>query len=904
MTQADLNACGCCEGLAVRTPTAIDNRAGLSAIAYRSGKHSSFKQTMLARLSGASALGNLTTRADDDAAIALLDAWATTADVLTFYNERIANEAYLRTATERRSLLELGRLIGYELRPGVAASTVLAFRCEEVQGVPPVRTTIPSGTKVQSVPEPGEQPQLFETIAPIEARGEWNTLRPRQRRPHPISTAMNSITVPGLSTNAKPGDTVLIVEAGGARAIKRVLRVVPDPIPPTTRIPDPTPPTTRIELDSGSPPVPPADPTTPGQTSSIGPHAVLNSTTIQTLLGNVWAQDELGALATTRRWSIDAFATALNQQTSQRTTPTGAGVFLLNQRAALFGYNAPLWTSLSAPLRFGEQIKNSSGQLVNVAAAYPSSWEGRTLATDSGSTSQIFLDTTYPNISSGSWIVLESSAGTKQSYKVQNSVDVGRSAFAISAKVSRLTLDAATNFSQFELRSTAVLAQSERLELADVVDTTVVQHTSIVLDRADLGLQAGRQVVVAGERADLPGVTASEVVTLGAVTLVGGFTRLHFTSALAHSYVRSTATINANVAPATHGESAAEVLGSGDGRQTFQRFALRQPPLTYLSAATASGAASTLEVRVNDVLWHEVPTLFGHGPDERIFTTRTDDEDRTVVQFGDGITGARLPTGVENVRATYRKGLGAGGMVKAEQLSLLMTRPLGVREAINPQPAEHGADGETRDEARLNLPLAMLALDRIVSLQDYEDFARAFTGISKARATWTWDGQRRGVFVTVAGTNGATIAPGSTLHSNLIAAIGKAGDPAVLVQVQSYEPALFKLAAGIKIDPDREDALVLDAVGHALRTAFAFAARHFGQHVLLSEVIALIQHVPGVVAVNVSKLYRSSPVPDAIGATPPPRLVAAAPRSGDNTATAAELLTLDPGPLTELGTLA
>ena len=44
-------------------------------------------------------------------------------DVLTFYQERIANEGYLRTATERRSMLELARAIGYELSPGVAAST-------------------------------------------------------------------------------------------------------------------------------------------------------------------------------------------------------------------------------------------------------------------------------------------------------------------------------------------------------------------------------------------------------------------------------------------------------------------------------------------------------------------------------------------------------------------------------------------------------------------------------------------------------------------------------------------------------------------------------------------------------------------------------------------------------------
>ena len=55
------------------------------------------------------------------------------ADVLTFYQERLANESFLRTASERRSILELARLIGYELHPGVAASGFLAFTLDDAR---------------------------------------------------------------------------------------------------------------------------------------------------------------------------------------------------------------------------------------------------------------------------------------------------------------------------------------------------------------------------------------------------------------------------------------------------------------------------------------------------------------------------------------------------------------------------------------------------------------------------------------------------------------------------------------------------------------------------------------------------------------------------------------------------
>src|SRR5918997_4397185 len=134
-----LDECGCCEGLEVGTPVEVYNLPGLSAIAYRIGTHARFKRSMLARLSDSRlpALRDLNTRDDDDFTVALLDAWATVADVLTFYSERIANESYLRTATERVSLLYLARLIGYELKPGVAAGAHPALGLEKAPGAPP-----------------------------------------------------------------------------------------------------------------------------------------------------------------------------------------------------------------------------------------------------------------------------------------------------------------------------------------------------------------------------------------------------------------------------------------------------------------------------------------------------------------------------------------------------------------------------------------------------------------------------------------------------------------------------------------------------------------------------------------------------------------------------------------------
>ena len=159
---------------------------------------SEFLQTMQARLSSCDfpARERLQTREGSDPSIAMLDAWAAVADVLTFYQERIANEGYLRTATERRSVLELARAIGYELKPGVAASMYLTFTIESAIGAPGV-ATIPLGTQVQSVPPQGQLPQVFETSADFVAYAEWNELRPRLTRPADLAILGEGTSPPG-----------------------------------------------------------------------------------------------------------------------------------------------------------------------------------------------------------------------------------------------------------------------------------------------------------------------------------------------------------------------------------------------------------------------------------------------------------------------------------------------------------------------------------------------------------------------------------------------------------------------------------------------------------------------------------------------------------------------------------
>ena len=186
------------------------NRPGLSAIAYRSVPGTSPKLP-IAALSHRDhpALASLTTRDGDDFTIAL-DAVAAMGDVLTFYGS--GSPPSLPPDRDGTALHPEARPVGHELA-GVAASTLVAT--VEDPPVPRARRWPTGGGRRRrgEGPEswPREKPQTFETVERIEARAEWNTLRPRLVGPQLIAGSPSSLALAGTDTKLQPGDTLLLV---------------------------------------------------------------------------------------------------------------------------------------------------------------------------------------------------------------------------------------------------------------------------------------------------------------------------------------------------------------------------------------------------------------------------------------------------------------------------------------------------------------------------------------------------------------------------------------------------------------------------------------------------------------------------------------------------------------------
>ena len=292
--------------------------------------------------------------------------------------------------------------------------------------------------------------------------------------------------------------------------------------------------------------------------------------------------------------------------------------------------------------------------------------------------------------------------------------------------------------------------------------------------------------------------------------------------------------------------------------------------------STPDGSRPELVVRVNDVAWLLIGDLGTAGPADQVYTLRRREDGTAWVGFGDGTHGARVPTGTENIVATYRVGLGAAGAVGAGRIIQLPRRPLGVRDVVNPGPAAGWSAPETMDQARVHAPRRVSILDRAVSAADHARFAGGFPGIGSARVDQVWDGRQQRMVVSVRLTDRTD--PDPVLLDRLHAALDAVRDPVLPLDVLAGDVREFTVTAHLRIDPRWPWDRVTAGVNAALSAVYGPWLLPFAGEVFSTAVLATIEAVPGVIACDLPHLgttdqagYRLTARPATVsGSTPRP----------------------------------
>jgi hypothetical protein len=791
-------------------PRTLYNPPGLDSIQYRIGDFISFRRALLAPLhddngnSVETELSNWRPAPNGDLTLQLVEWWAYIADILTFYNERIANETYLRTATQPESLQRLIRLLGYRPRPGIGASGLVAALLS------PGATSaqLPQGMGFQSKPPPGGQPQIFEldqaaTIGlpdsvsadlsppavstgisppatPTSASQANSAGADSTSSSSPSGPAIDSLLLKGEVSGLKPGDSFLLMDKQWS-----------------------------------------------AQNSNYGWFKISGTGTVKDPRGN--ANTLLQVAGSLNAWQ------GFDVQNCQLMSPS--------QTAHFWPYGDPVIDANSAKVHLDRQMKqiNAGDLLLFEDLSQPQVPQPATLHSVSSYEETLWYANhpqgdspiTAPTGSIPPIAVLHSLIGLNPDPDPNWNSNAGNINIHFNwREVGQLIPEPVQSVDSSNLGgsgpATLQTAPSGSGAAPGAAFPPNLTNAGIFIQDANgAGIQADASTDSAGSTISLSGLPKQPFV------------------------LKPPLNVLFNLLPVSRGKTVTnEVLGSGDASAAGQEFVLNNSPLTYFMSADSSSGdnyKSTLRVWVNGIEWQEAPSFYGRGPQERIFVTREDENANTHVQFGDGVNGSRLPSGSNNVIANYRFGSGAQSPA-AGSLTVIMQPQSGLKSVSNPVAVGGGEDPDPASRIRQYGPRSILNFGRAVSAEDYEVVATQAPGVGRAKSVWSFDGATRKVMpvIYVGDDDNAVIAARK--------AISLAGDPNRPFSVVAAVKIPMKLQLVLEKAANYATQVMLDAVTNLLTDQetglFGSGNVSIGQVFYRSQIDAACQKSQGVVAVH------------------------------------------------------
>lgn len=838
------------------------NRPGLSHINYRIGTYADFRESMIRQLNTTSNLLAWTHRAPDDPGIALIEGAAILGDILTFYQELYANEAFLGTAQWRDSVSDLVRLLGYRLSPGLGGRGMFAF---EVKGTKAV--TVPAGFLVKAKVEGLEKEAEFETVSELVVYpwlSRFNLFRPLQEVNVGSETTEFYISLPGQDLSPillKEDDKLLIGDAqpassGNPTSLANAEIVIIDSVRQQHG--------TNIYKIKGS----------LKRSGSAGAVAGFK-------LGRSFHHFGYNAPQTFIDTSVPVTSTTVPDDTGTGTkTTTSIKESPLSFERSLNGVTSgsaggsvsaagpfsmtldPGFSTFAAPAPGGFLLAGGASlEIAGISLFVPPV----TVVSPSLQANEVPLDLEVSDLANGGTFLMQlgSSAAIRKIRSIANSpMKWGQQTGTTSLMRldANLTVDGITSADIRELTFYEVLTPLLTLKAA-LTESTETSGNDLFFYGTDADAQTltSRSLIIADTEPLTVAVQTVETITppeFPRLRRVSLDTVMDYT---AFPQQEPYLDIFGNLIEATQGKTQSEaVLGNGDNTQIFQTFKVPSAPVTYLlSVGDSPPEVPELQIYVNNRLWTYVPTLFDHSFDEEIYIVREDANNDSYVQFGDGKTGTRLPTGFENVSVVYRTGTGAFGALLAGT-KVQGGKLEGLDKIQMPDVSSGGSEPEDGGSARDAAPAKVQSLDRLVGLQDFESEVAAISGVGRARAAWQLHNNIPAVVITVLMQTGR--AAESAAVGDVIRQYNQCRGPnryPIIVKQGALQ--YVRVAVDLAFDPTFREELVRQDIALALGTnsgktnagdnlygLFGLKNRRFEQPEYANTIAGTVQGVAGV----------------------------------------------------------
>ena len=301
-----------------------------------------------------------------------------------------------------------------------------------------------------------------------------------------------------------------------------------------------------------------------------------------------------------------------------------------------------------------------------------------------------------------------------------------------------------------------------------------------------------------------------------------------------------------------------EGVGVSDG-SADQIFLLPRSPVCL-----GIGGAESIKVTISGDIYSSRESFMGTEPTDSVFVYKFLSTEEVLIKFGDGVNG-RIPPSLGAIVVSYRidggeetNRAGVGSIIEFDNIQ-------GVSEVYNVSQPSGGSDPEDVSVAKKRAPLTLRALDRCVTLEDFEAMALKTPGkgVRSARAVQGRSPLEVEVYIATEGDN--PIPDGRWYESiqNGWGTLGEVGrwlnqKKPVPTRISVLAPTTVNLylEAAIHVFPNLLRQTVEFDVDIALQGLINKLTNEFDENIPLSQIIQVIENTRGVDFVNVTSLHR------------------------------------------------
>lgn len=280
---------------------------------------------------------------------------------------------------------------------------------------------------------------------------------------------------------------------------------------------------------------------------------------------------------------------------------------------------------------------------------------------------------------------------------------------------------------------------------------------------------------------------------------------------------------------------------------------------------------NSIEVTIGGVTYSNVPYLIDYDIFDPVFSSFTDAEGTTYIQFGDDVSG-RIPPANTVIYATYRTGDGEDGNVSSGTIKYILTNLVSGLSVNNQDilvtgdgAATGGADIESTDSIRINAPQSLRALNRAVSIADYARIALQVDGVLKTNAradvytsvtVYMRPSGDRGVASDNVTVTSAFNTLATTVRNFFVDKVP--ANTTITLQPPSYVEV--DIIMDITVSPNKKQSIVKADVNAVLTTLLEIDNVTFEDTLSPQDIYSALQVVDGLAKANIVLMTRTSNV--------------------------------------------